>query len=66
VEQGLGRDAPDVEAGASEFVLLDQGDSEAQLGSAKGGSVSATSATEDYNVKVLFGHPATPCGSDSA
>ena len=57
VQQGLGRDAADVQAGAAELVLLDQADGEAQLDGAQRRGVAAASATEDDKVKVLLGQP---------
>ena len=60
VQQRLGRDAADVQAGAAELVLLDQADGEAELAGAQCGGVATASAAEDDKVKVLLGHPATP------
>jgi hypothetical protein len=51
VEQGLGRDAPDVQAGAAEaLILLDAGDPHAELGRADGGDVPAGAGADDDQV----------------
>src|SRR5690606_17702375 len=63
VQQGLGRDATDVQAGATHLVLLDEGNARAELHRSQSGGVATASAAEYYKVKILFGHPATPCGS---
>lgn len=48
VQQGLGGDAPSVQAGAADLVLLDQGDVQAQLRPAQGRGVTATTTAEDH------------------
>src|SRR5205809_1264021 len=56
LEEGLGGDAPDVEARPAELAALDQGDLQAELGGANRGGITAHSATQDRNVKIGFGH----------
>jgi hypothetical protein len=60
VEQGLGRDAPTVQTRATQLVLLDQADGEAQLDGTQRRRVPSAAATEDDNVKVLLGQPQSP------
>jgi hypothetical protein len=49
MEEGLGRDATDVEAGTAEgIVLLHQGDTESELSGFDGGDIAAGTGT-DYN-----------------
>ena len=52
LQQRLGRDATDVEAGASELVRLDQGHLEAELGGPDRGGVPAHAPAEDRDVEV--------------
>src|SRR5690606_31601618 len=53
VEQGLGRDAADVQAGAAELVLLDQGDAEPELGGMQGAGIAAAARSQDDDVVRL-------------
>ena len=60
VQQRLGRDAANVQAGTAERhlafladVLLDAGGLQAQLGSADGGNVTAGAGTNHYHVEFL-------------
>ena len=56
LEQGLGRDAPDVEAGAAEGAAhLDAGRRESQLGGLDGGDVSTGTSSDDHHVVLLRG-----------
>ena len=52
VQQRLGGDAADVQAGAAHLVLLHQADLEAELGGAQGTGVAARPGTEDEHVEV--------------
>jgi hypothetical protein len=54
MQQRFGRDAPDVQAGAADLVLLDQADSHAELACAQRCRVSTTSAAENYEVKIVL------------
>src|SRR4029077_17331798 len=56
LQQGLGGDAADVEAGAAELVLLDQGDLQTELGSPDRGRIAAHAAAQDHNVEVSPSH----------
>jgi len=47
LEEGLGRDAPAVEARAAELVLVDERGLEAKLRATKGGRVAASAGAED-------------------
>jgi len=60
VQQGLGRDAADMQAGAADLVLLDETNRQTQLGGADRSGVSATPGAQHDKVKILLGHPATP------
>ena len=53
LEQGLGRDAATVEAGATDLVLLDEGDVQACGRAVEGGGVATGTTTDDDDVKVL-------------
>jgi hypothetical protein len=55
VQQGLGRDATSVQAGAAELVLFDQDDRQAELRGAQGGRVAAAAAAQDDDVAAV-GH----------
>ncbi|CAM5356820.1 hypothetical protein STENM327S_01355 [Streptomyces tendae] len=48
VQQGFGRNATVVQAGAAELVLLDQGDVQAQLCPAQGRGVPTAATAEDH------------------
>lgn len=48
VQQGLGGDAPTVQAGTADLVLLDQGDVQTQLRSAQRRGVTAATTAEDH------------------
>ena len=52
IEQGLGGDAADVEAGAAEEFALDAGDLQAELGGADGGGVSARAGADDDEIEI--------------
>ena len=56
VQEGLGRDAAHVEAGAAEVALLDQPDAQAQLGRSQGTGVTARSSPEDEDVELSVRH----------
>ena len=56
IEQGLARDAADVQAGAAErlgFPLLDAGDFLAELGGPDGGDVPAGAAADDDQIEAF-------------
>ena len=56
VQQRLGRDAADVQAGAAgAFARLDQGDRDAVVGGEEGGRVAAGAAAEDEELGVWHG-----------
>jgi hypothetical protein len=56
VEEGLGGDAADAEAGAAEAVFfVDAGGFEAELGGADGGDVSAGASADDDEVVAAGG-----------
>ena len=50
-----------MQAGAADLALLDEADGEAELARAQCGCVAAAARTQHDKVKVLLGHPATPC-----
>ena len=53
-EQGLTRDAADVEAGAAEGgAFVDEGDLEAELGGAEGAHVAAGAGADDDEIESL-------------
>ena len=55
LEQGLGGNAPPQQAGsAKRFLLLDDGDFEAQLRGADCGHVPAGARTDDYDVILVW------------
>ena len=54
-QQRLGGDTADVEAGAAELILLDQGDLRAELAGADRGDVAAGPAPDHHDVELL-GH----------
>ena len=63
VEQGLGRNTPDIETGAAELQFarcigpaLDTGSFESQLRSADRGDITARPAANHYDVIVVHGH----------
>jgi hypothetical protein len=51
MEEGLGRDAALVQAGAAELALLDQGNVQAQLRCPQGACVAAAATAEDDDVE---------------
>jgi hypothetical protein len=54
VEEGLARDAADVEAGAAEGgAFLDERDLEAELGGAEGAHIAAGAGADDDEVKIF-------------
>ena len=74
VEQRLGRDAADVEAGPAEVPLLDQADAQSELGRSQRTGVAARSRPENEYVELgrhagpsaltcLFWFPVHPCTS---
>ena len=56
VQERLGRDAAHVEAGASQVALLDQADTQPQLGSSQGAGVTAGTSPEDEDVVLTVRH----------
>ena len=60
-QQGLGRDAADVEADTAPVLVLHDGDALAELGGADGGDVPTGAGTEDDDV-VVRAHAAEPRG----
>jgi hypothetical protein len=63
LEQLLGGDAPDVEAGPADPALLDEGDVEPGAGAVERGGVAAGAAADDDDVVVL-GRGTTSRGCD--
>ena len=64
VEQGLGRDAADIEAGAAQsLAALDAGGLEAELGRTDRGHIAARAGTDHQNVEVVFSHSHFPLSS---
>ena len=53
LEHRLGRDAADVEAGAADLVLVDEGDLESQLPSPERGRVAAGAGAQDDEVEAV-------------
>lgn len=52
VQQGLGRDAADIQAGAAQGgAFIDEGDLEAELGGAEGANVAAGAGADDDEVE---------------
>ena len=67
VQQRLGRDAADVQAGAAELALLDEPDAQAELGRAQGAGVAARTRPEDEDVEVGHAGPSVlTCGVRAA
>jgi hypothetical protein len=62
VQQGLGRDAPPVQAGPADPVLLDEHNPLAKLGRAERARIAAAAATEDHDVvgTAAFRHQNAP------
>ena len=60
LEQGLGRDAADVEADTSPVLRLHHGDLLAELGGADRGDVATGAGAEDEGVEVRVGHGPQP------
>ena len=62
LEQRLGRDAADIQAGAAQGLpLLRHRDAHAELGAADGADIAAgTGADDDHVVAVGFGHGSLP------
>src|SRR5665647_2067882 len=54
VQQRLGRDTAEVQAGAPELAFLDQGDGQAQLGGTQRAGVTAAASTQDDDVLSLI------------
>ena len=66
VQQRLGRDAADVEAGAAESGrALDAGRAQPELSRADGGDVAAGAGADHQDVEVMFAHGCSgwPCGT---
>ena len=53
VQQRLGGDAADVQAGAAELVLLDERDAQAELGGAQRTRVAAGPRSQDHDVELV-------------
>ena len=66
VEQGLGRHAAAVQAGAAQFVLLDHSGAEPQLGRTDCGRISGAAAAQNDDVKLLIGQVGSPLDLVSA
>ena len=47
MDQGLGRNAADVQAGTAELLALDQGGGDAKLGGTDGGNIAAGAAADN-------------------
>ena len=60
MQQRLGWDAAAVQAGATELVALDESNRLSKLSRAKCSGIAATSATENYDVKVVVSHEILP------
>ena len=62
MQQGLGRDAADIEAGAAErAALVDAGDLQPELGCVDGGDIAARAAADDHQIVFRFAHdPVSP------
>ena len=60
VQQGLGRDAAAVQAGAADLVLLDQDNRLAELGGPQRCGIAAAAAAEDDEVGLVISHCAAP------
>ena len=56
MEEGLGRNAAPMQAGATDLLLLDDRDLEPQLGSTDGADISGGAAADDGYVERLIGH----------
>jgi hypothetical protein len=54
LEELLGRDAADVQAGAAQLVLLDEGDAQPGRGPVERRRVAARAAADDHDVEVLL------------
>ena len=63
VQQRLGRDAPAVQAGAADLVLLDQRDALAELGRSQRAGVAAAAAAENDDVVPVAARPPQECSS---
>jgi hypothetical protein len=56
VQEGLGRDAADVEAGAAEVALLDEAHGQTELGGTERTGIAAGSRPENEYVELAVGH----------
>jgi len=66
VQEGLGRDAPDVQARPAELALLDERHGEAELRGPQGTGVAAAPCSEDHHIEVadaVVRHPSPPVSS---
>ena len=54
VQQALGGDAADIQAGAAQMLLFDQGDFRAQLSRPDGGHIAAGAAADDNDLHTRF------------
>ena len=59
LQEFLGRDAADVQAGATDLVVLDHPYVQAGGCAVEGGGIAARTATDDHDVVVFLGHRAT-------
>mgnify|MGYP001793957483 CR=1 FL=1 len=62
LEQRLGRDAPAMEAGPADLVLIDKGDLQAELAGPEGGGIAAGACAEQPAPLLLWIHGG-PLGS---
>ncbi len=53
VQQGLGRDAAHVQAGAADLVLLDQRHAQPELGRAQGAGIAPGPCSQDHDVELV-------------
>ncbi len=64
VDEGLGRDAAPVQAGAAQAVLVHDDGVQAQLARTNGGGIAARAAADDENLtRFRLGHEQNSCGS---
>jgi hypothetical protein len=56
VEKGLRRNTPDVKAGATDLVFLDEPDAHSELTGAKSGCVATTSCAKNDKIKSVLSH----------
>jgi hypothetical protein len=60
VQEGFGRDTATVQTGAAQLVFFNKCNAFSKLRRSKSSCIAATSATKDYNVKVVVSQLDSP------